>query len=77
MARSVCHGTPPPSIALAAWQVETDEFVELITDKSQGNFMYLVHILSDIHAGGLSAGAIDNINDLPRGLREYYNGIGA
>jgi hypothetical protein len=57
---------------IAAWSVEADEFVELLTDKSQGNFMYLVHVLADIRTGRLSPQTIDNIRDLPRGLRAYY-----
>jgi AAA ATPase domain len=57
---------------IAAWNVDADAFVELITDKSQGNFMYLVHVLNDIRTGRLSPETIDNIQDLPRGLRAYY-----
>jgi hypothetical protein len=57
---------------IAQWQVSTDGFIELLTDKSQGNFMYLVHVLDDIRTGRLSPATMDNIGDLPSGLRAYY-----
>ena len=57
---------------IAQWQVSADGFVELLTDRSQGNFMYLVHVLEDIRTGRLSPGTMDNIRDLPKGLRAYY-----
>jgi hypothetical protein len=57
---------------ISAWRVSESDFVELLTAKSQGNFMYLVHVLEDIRAGRLSPETVDNIQDLPRGLREYY-----
>jgi hypothetical protein len=57
---------------ITAWEVKTDEFVEFITEKSEGNFMYLVHVLEDIRTGFLSSKSIDRIQDLPKGLREYY-----
>jgi hypothetical protein len=57
---------------LAGWKVTTEEFVELMTEKSQGNFMYLVHVLHDVRAGILSQDTLDDIHDLPKGLRSYY-----
>lgn len=54
------------------WNVEEDEFVEVITEKSQGNFMYLVHVLRDIRTRRLTATNVDNIRKLPRGLKDYY-----
>ena len=39
------HQEQPMTARIAAWKIGTDEFVELLTDKSQGNFMYLVHVL--------------------------------
>jgi Domain of unknown function (DUF4062)/AAA ATPase domain len=58
----------------SAWQAKADErsFVNAITEKSQGNFMYLVHVLRDIRDGRLAAANIDDIYKLPRGLQEYY-----
>ena len=57
---------------IQTWGVTEDEFTEVITEKSQGNFMYLVHVLRDIHDGKLSTANIDDIRKLPRGLRAYY-----
>jgi hypothetical protein len=60
------------TVQISAWKVTNAEFVDLITEKSQGNFMYLVHVLQDIKVGALSQQTIDSIRDLPRGLRAYY-----
>jgi hypothetical protein len=49
-----------------------DEFVDVLTVKSQGNFMYLVYVLADIRAGKISVDTMDNVNRLPAGLRAYY-----
>jgi hypothetical protein len=57
---------------IAEWKIGADEFLELLTDKSQGNFMYLVHVLEDIRTGRLAPDTMDSIQDLPRGLRAYY-----
>jgi hypothetical protein len=57
---------------VAAWKIGTEAFTELLADKSQGNFMYLVHVLEDIRTGRLSPDTIDSVQDLPRGLRAYY-----
>jgi hypothetical protein len=57
---------------LAAWETTTEAFVELITIKSQGNFMYLVHVLEDIRSGISSRQTLNNIHDLPVGLTQYY-----
>jgi hypothetical protein len=54
------------------WGVEEDEFIDVITEKSEGNFMYLVYVLADIRDGKLTAANINNVRDLPRGLRAYY-----
>jgi hypothetical protein len=57
---------------LAAWAVGDADFVDLMTGKSEGNFMYLVHVLGDIRSGTLTPEIIDRIQDLPTGLRQYY-----
>jgi len=57
---------------LKEWQVEENEFVNILTDKSEGNFMYLVYVLRDIRDGKLTAANINNIHKLPRGLKDYY-----
>jgi hypothetical protein len=54
------------------WGVDEEKFVEVITGKSQGNFMYLVYMLADIRDGRLAKDNIDDIQNLPEGLRAYY-----
>jgi hypothetical protein len=46
-----------------------DEFLTALRGKSQGNFMYLYHVLPDIEAGKLMPSSVD---DLPDGLLDYY-----
>jgi hypothetical protein len=41
----------------------------VLLDKSQGNFMYLYHVLPAIEAGEFQEFGLE---DLPRGLRDYY-----
>jgi len=54
------------------WGVGEDEFVGVLTAKSAGNFMYLVHVLRDIGSGALTSANVDDIQNLPLGLRNYY-----
>lgn len=57
---------------LAAWEVNPEEFTQVLIAKSEGNFMYLVHVLRDIRAGVISRDTINHIQKLTKGLREYY-----
>jgi hypothetical protein len=57
---------------IAEWKVDRDEFVRILTGKSEGNFMYLVHVLHDIRKKRLTVANVDNIRNLPKGLKEYY-----
>ena len=57
---------------LAEWEVTEEEFTDVLTELSQGNFMYLVHVLRDIRRGRLTQAEIGDIRKLPRGLRTYY-----
>lgn len=57
---------------LASWGINEVVFGEVLAEKSEGNFMYLVHVLRDIRDGGLTATGLDDIRNLPRGLRDYY-----
>lgn len=58
---------------LAAWLsdhcIPPDTFVEAIAASSQGNFMYLRHVLPDIERGLYSD--LD-VTSLPKGLQAYY-----
>jgi AAA ATPase domain len=62
----------PMEAQLGRWGVSEDEFVDLITAKSEGNFMYLVHVLRDIRSGALTADTVGDIQKLPQGLKDYY-----
>ena len=57
---------------LAGWGVAEEDFASVLSDKSEGNFMYLVHVLRDIRAGALTAGNVGDVRKLPQGLRAYY-----
>ncbi len=46
-----------------------DDFLAALRVKSQGNFMYLYHVLPNIEAGRLIP---SSVNDLPDGLLDYY-----
>jgi hypothetical protein len=55
-----------------SWGVGQPEFIERIVEVSEGNFMYLVHVLPEIAAGTLAPGNVGEIDGLPRGLVGYY-----
>jgi hypothetical protein len=55
------------------WKVSTEKFIEIITQKSEGNFMYLYYVLRDIRDQTLSQDINENIYNLPQGLYGYYN----
>jgi hypothetical protein len=54
------------------WELPMDDFVEVLVRKSEGNFMYLIHVLGDISRGDLSTDVIEDVQGLPEGLRDYY-----
>ncbi len=58
---------------IAAWKVDADVFANVLTDRSEGNFMYLVRVLDDIRDGRITAANIEDVGSLPRGLRDYYD----
>jgi hypothetical protein len=55
-----------------AWEVSRREFVDLMVSKSQGNFLYIFHMLTSIRLDRLSRAALDDIRQLPQGLDSYY-----
>lgn len=57
---------------IQAWGLESAEFVADLTTLSEGNFMYLVHVLPEIAVGRLSHEKVGGIDGLPRGLKGYY-----
>jgi len=60
------------SVRIEEWQTTRDGFVDTLLNKSEGNFMYLVRVLEDIRIGRLTAATIDDISNLPQGLKQYY-----
>lgn len=57
---------------LATLGLSAGVFAEMLTDRSEGNFMYLRHVLQSVRdrtVGGTDAEALFT---LPRGLRAYY-----
>lgn len=56
----------------SSWTSLKSEFIDVLAKNSQGNFMYLVHILRDIRDGKMDVLSSGNIQNLPVGLREYY-----
>lgn len=64
----------PQSISeqIQAWGIDSDNFITEITALSEGNFMYLVHVLPEIATGRLGRQAAGGISELPRGLKGYY-----
>jgi len=57
---------------IVRWGVDEDEFVKVLTEKSEGNFMYLVHVLRDISGNKLTPANVAKVRNLPQGLRDYY-----
>jgi hypothetical protein len=57
---------------LQRWQIGEKALVALLSERSQGNFMYLVYVLRDLLAGRSALLGLDDIRQLPQGLRGYY-----
>jgi hypothetical protein len=54
---------------LAAQALDEAAFVETMTALSEGNFMYLHHVLRDLDSGALAGRTLEQ---LPHGLKGYY-----
>jgi trypsin-like peptidase/AAA ATPase-like protein len=57
---------------LAQWKIDESGFVQTLWLQSEGNFMYLRHVLPDIVRGMITHTTIRRLQDLPAGLRDYY-----
>lgn len=57
---------------IAEWDLSPAGFVTAMTALSEGNFMYLVHVLPAIAQGRLCKETVGGIDRLPRGLERYY-----
>jgi hypothetical protein len=54
------------------WEMDLATFIDTLINRSEGNFMYLVHVLRDIRMGRLSRSTVNRMDVLPKGLRAYY-----
>lgn len=54
---------------MAARVTDLERFTQTLVQRSEGNFMYLVHVLRDIQRGVLDP---EDEESLPQGLRSYY-----
>lgn len=57
---------------LQSWRLAGPEVAERLANRSEGNFMYVVHVLDDMRRGLLGPGVIHGLDELPVGLRAYY-----
>jgi AAA ATPase domain len=62
----------PMNDRIAEWGLTRPAFTQAIAGRSEGNFMYLVHVLPEIARGQLSPDGGEGIGALPRGLKGYY-----
>ena len=67
--REQVHKSREIETLLVQENIRIERFVDILCDKSDGNFMYLHHVLSDIRRGKRTN---LNQNSLPRGLIGYY-----
>ena len=49
-----------------------EDFVRIVAERSEGNFMYLVHVLPEIERGQLNLQESGSAPGLPLGLKGYY-----
>ena len=69
----IAEHAPAMHARIAEWDLTDDEFVSEVAAISEGNFMYLVHVLPEIERGRLARDAVGSIKGLPRGLNGYYS----
>ena len=58
---------------LAALGMEEAGFAALVTERSEGNFMYLRHVLRAVRDRTLGGTERTALGELPHGLRAYYS----
>jgi len=57
---------------LGSWRMTRASLADLLVARSQGNFMYVVHVLGDVRRGLITPETIDHPDSLPVGLHAYY-----
>ncbi|WP_157963835.1 ATP-binding protein [Actinocorallia populi] len=60
------------AVRMAAWGMTSARFEDFLVTKSQGNFLYVFHIVEDISRHRLTPEALSDPRKLPNGLRDYY-----
>jgi len=70
--RFIDANTKIMSQRIIEWGTSVDKFIQTMINKSDGNFMYLKLVLQDILKGKLTPSNLDNIQNLPKGLAQYY-----
>ena len=68
----LARNAEPMQAAMARWHVGAAEFTRVVSERSTGNFMYLIHVLKDIRDRKITKESLDRIEELPEGLVEYY-----
>lgn len=63
---------PPLHNCIESATIRPEDFVDILTQKADGNFMYAANILREIESGGMPLTSIRDIRSLPQGLVEYY-----
>jgi len=66
---AACSEQAAMQARLEQWGIRPGQFIPALGRKSQGNFMYLHHVLPAIEAGRFTTGGLD---ELPEGLVGYY-----
>lgn len=54
------------------WNMSPPQFVDMLLEKSEGNFLYTTLVLEDIRDNAINRETIDDLDHLPVGLRGYY-----
>lgn len=54
---------------LARHKVDKSDFLSILLERSEGNFIYLYHVIREISAGIYSSASLE---ELPQGLQQYY-----
>jgi hypothetical protein len=57
---------------LGEWEADETTFTDILWEQSEGNFMYLRHVLPAILVGSISRRTITRLDKLPKGLNRYY-----
>ncbi len=57
---------------LHEWETSSEAFADLVTERSEGNFMYAWQVLEGIASGDITKENFGSLDGLPSGLVNYY-----